>query len=228
MKGTRFSPLQQQSQTTNKGFTLIEVLLAVFIASIVLSVLYASFFQVLKAKEKVEEELELYHEARIVFSKMTKDLVTAFPRGSVNSDFSNIASPFFIGSEDGNNSSLTFTSLSRRPSQDARESDQTEISYFLEPVEDAPDLFALIRRDNPTIGNDKGGTQYPISERIVGFKVSYLGAASFESENQELAFEWNSDETTSLPAAVNINLTMRSPRGEDIEFNSLVLIPVVD
>jgi len=228
MKGTRYLQLQQQSQTTNKGFTLIEVLLAVFIASIVLSVLYASFFQVLKAKEKVEEELELYHEARIIFSKMTKDIATAFPRGSVNSESLSAAYPFFLGSEDGNHSSITFTSLSRTPAKDVKESDQTEISYFLEPAEDAPELFALMRRDNPTIGNDEGGTQYAISERIVGFKVSYLGAASIESENQELAFEWNSDEQSSLPRAVNINLTMRNPRGEDIEFNSLILIPVVD
>ncbi|TDI88813.1 MAG: prepilin-type N-terminal cleavage/methylation domain-containing protein [Candidatus Dadabacteria bacterium] len=228
MKGTRYLPLQQQSQTTNKGFTLIEVLLAVFIASIVLTVLYASFFQILKAKEKVEEELELYHETRVIFSKMTKDLVTAFPRGIVNSDSSNLKYPFFIGSEDGNNSSLTFTSLSRRPAKGARESDQTEISYFLEPAEDTPDLFVLIRRDNPTIGTDGGGAQYPISERIVRFKVSYLGNTSIGNDNQELEFEWNSNETSSLPTAVNVNLTIRSPRGEDIEFNSLIIIPVVD
>ena len=220
--------MQQQSQTTNKGFTLIEVLLAVFIASIVLAVLYASFFQILKAKEKVEEELELYHEARVIFSKMTRDLATAFPRGSVNSDSSNIASPFFIGNQEGNHSSLTFTSLSRTPAKDARESDQTEISYFLEPAEDTPDLFALIRRDDPTIGTDEGGIQYPISERIAGFTVSYLADASTGSENQELTSEWNSNETSSLPTAVNVNLVLRSPRGEDIEFNSLILIPVVD
>ena len=220
--------MQQQSLTTNKGFTLIEVLLAVFIAALVLSVLYASFFQILKAKEKVEEELELYHEARIVLSKMTKDLATAFPRGSINSESSNITSPFFIGSEDGNHSTLTFTSLSRRPSKDSRESDQTEISYFLEPAEDEPDLFALIRRDNPTIGTEGGGTQYPISERVVRFKVSYIPSTSFGNNNQELAFEWNSNETSTLPAAVNVNLTMRNPRGEDIEFNSLIVIPIVD
>ena len=228
MKGTGYLPLQQQSQTTNKGFTLIEVLLAVFIASLVLSVLYASFFQVLKAKDKVEEELELYHEARVIFSKMTKDIATAFPRGTINSESSNITTPFFTGSEDGNHSTLTFASLSRRPTRDSRESDQTEISYFMQPVEDEPELFALIRRDNPTIGTEEGGLQYPISERLVGFKVSYLPSRLIVSANQELVFEWNSDETSSLPAAVNINLTMRTPRGEDIEFNSLVVIPVVD
>ena len=228
MKGIRCLKLRRQSQTTNEGFTLIEVLLAVFIASIVMAVLYASFFQIIKAKDKVEEELELYHEARVIFSKMTRDLVSAFPRGSVNSNSLSSVSDFFIGSQENNFSTLTFTSLSRIPAKDSKESDQTEISYFLEPTEDDPDLFALMRRDDPTIGADEGGSQYPISERMVGFTVSYLGEVSQASENQELVFEWNSSETSSLPTAVNINIVLRSPRGEDIEFNSLILIPVAD
>ncbi len=227
MKGRKYIKLQQRSQTTDEGFTLIEVLLAVFIASIVMAVLYASFFQILKAKEKIEQELELYHEARVVFSKMTKDLVTAFPRGRVNSDSDN--SDFFVGTQEGNHSTLRFTALSRTPAKGAIESDQTEISYFVVPVDENDlNLFALIRRDDPTIGTDEGGSEYPISESIVAFNVSYLGATSSVSENEELKFEWDSKELATLPNAVNVNLVLRGPRGEDVEFNSLILIPVVN
>ncbi len=60
----------------------MEVLLAIFIGSIVLTALYASFFQIIKAKERIEEELDLYHEARVVMAKVTKDLAMAYPRGS--------------------------------------------------------------------------------------------------------------------------------------------------
>ena len=222
--------MRQQSQTTNDGFTLIEVLLAVFIASIVMAVLYASFFQIIKAKEKVEEELELYHEARVIFSKMTKDLATAFPRGavnSINSTISNASSDYFLGAQEGNFSTLRFTSLSRTPAKDAKESDQTEISYFVIPTEDDPELYSLMRRDDPTIGVDGGGSEYPISERIVEFTLSYMGQPSLTAENQELAFEWNSTES-SMPNAVNVNMVLRSPWGEDIEFNSLILIPIAN
>ena len=84
-----------------------------------------------------------------------------------------------------------------------------------------------MRRDDPTIGIDGGGSEYPISERIVEFILSYLGEPSPSTENQELAFEWNSVES-SLPNAVNVNIVLRSPRGEDIEFNSLILIPIAN
>lgn len=227
-KGTRCLKLQQQSQTTNDGFTLIEVLLAVFIASIVMAVLYTSFFQVLKAKEKVEQELELYHEARVIFSKMTKDLATAFPRGRVNSETASAASDFFLGTREGKHSAVKFTSLSRSSALNAKESDQTEITYFVQLASEYdPELFALMRRDDPTIGTAGGGSEYPISERIVGFTVSYLGEVSLNSENQELSFEWDSSESSSLPNAVNVNIVLRGPRGEDVEFNSFILIPVV-
>ena len=158
---------------------------------------------------------------------MTKDLATAFPRGNVNSVISNTNSDYFIGGQEGNFSTLTFTSLSRTPAKNAKESDQTEISYFIEPTENDLELFSLMRRDDPTIGIDGGGSEYPISERIVEFTLSYLGEPSTSTENQELAFEWNSVES-SLPNAVNVNIVLRSTRGEDIEFNSLILIPIVN
>ncbi len=226
MKGTMHSQSQLQYRTTNGGFTLIEVLIAIFIGAIILTVLYASFFQIVKAKERVEEELELYHEARVIMSKMTKDIVTAFPRGLVNSDETNITTPFFLGTRDGNYSSLSFTALSRTPGHNSKESDQTEISYYLEPIPNS-DLFALMRRDNPTIDNEEGGTQYPLSERIAGFNLAYITGTGSEDETGEYAYEWNSNETASMPAGVYIELILRNPRGENITFNTMVAIPIV-
>lgn len=219
--------MRRRYRTTDSGFTLIEVLLAVFIGSIVLMVLYASFFQINKAKARIEEELDLYHESRIIMSKITRDLATAFPRGLVNATSTNIEAPFFLGSDEGGKSRLSFTSLSRTPTQDARESDQTEISYYLEPVEDS-DLFALMRRDDPTIESDAGATQYPLSERVVSFNLTYLAQIPDNGEPQGFTTEWNSNETLSLPAAVNVNIALRNPRGEDIQFSTMVVIPVVN
>lgn len=218
---------QRPYPTTNKGFTLIEVLIAIFIGAIVLTVLYASFFQIIKAKENVEEQLELYHEARVVISKITKDLVTAFPRGLVNSKTTNIAEPFFYATKENGQSELSFTSLARTPTQGSRESDQTEISYFTEPIPNT-DLYALIRRDNPTLENEAGGTQYPLSERIVGFNLSYLYTTPEGDGSQEFTAEWNSNETLEIPTGVNVEIIMRTPRGEDLEFSTLVIIPVVN
>ena len=205
----------------------MEVLLAIFIGSIVLTALYASFFQIIKAKERIEEELDLYHEARVVMAKVTKDLAMAYPRGLVNSESTNITLPYFYGVQDGNFSTLIFTALSRSPAHGTRESDQTEISYYLLPVPDS-DLFALMRRDNPTIENEEAGTQFPLSERVVGFRLTYFAGPNELGEIPEPTLEWNSNEMQSLPRAVNVEIMMRDPRGENIEFSSMITLPIVD
>ncbi|MFI5322316.1 MAG: type II secretion system protein J [Thermodesulfobacteriota bacterium] len=217
----------QRSRTTDRGFTLLEVLLAIFIGSIVLTVLYASFFQITKAKDRIEEELDLYHEARVVMSKITNDLTTAYPRGLVNSQTTNIATPYFYGVKEGNQSKLFFTSLSRTPNQNARESDQTMIGYFLQPIQDS-DLFALMRSDNPTFETDTGGTQYELSERIVSFNLTYVSSAPAGGATPEYTTEWNSNDTQSLPLAVNVDFIMRNPRGENIEFSTMVAITIAN
>lgn len=221
MRAKKILKLQLRFLTSSKGFTLLEVLLAIVIGAMVLTVLYASFFQIIKAKDSAESALELYHETTIVFSKMTEDLQAAYPRGTVYSDSTSAGSlPYFIGNKEGGQSTLSFTSLSREPNTNSRDSDQAEISYYLEPIPKG-DLFFLMRRENPSIGNDSGGTQYPISESVVEFNVAYV----FGGE-EELLGEWDSTQTGSLPRAVEIKLTMRSPVGEDVTFSTLILLPV--
>jgi general secretion pathway protein J len=205
-----------------KGFTLIEVLLAIFIGSIVLTVLYSSFFQIIKAKDVAESELDLYHEARVVFSKMTEDFESAYPRGEVFNNSLISDASFFSGTKEGDNSRVTVTSLSRKPALNSIDSDQAEISYYLEPVPQS-DLFYLMRDENPRIGTDSGGIKYPISESLVRFNLRYMT----ENDSEEsFVDEFNSYHTGSLPKVVEVTLTMRSPRGEDVEFSTLILIPL--
>src|SRR3989337_2407019 len=174
----------------SRGFTLIEVLLAALIGAMVLTVLYASFFQIINAKDSAESELELYHEVRIIFSKMTEDLAMAFPMGMIYSVKGSSPSLFFVGEVEGKNSSVAFTALSHK------------------------------RGINPRIGSTSVAIQYPLSESVVGFNLTYLSG-----DGEEFIDVWDSSQTNSLPKAVDVTLTMRSSRGEDVVFNSLILIP---
>lgn len=219
MKAKKILKSQWRFLISDSGFTLLEVILAIVIGAIVLTVLYSSFFQVIKAKESTENTLELYHEINIVFSKMTEDLQAAYPRGEVYTDLASTGSlSYFVGKKEGEQSTLSFTSLSREPSRKSRDSDQAEISYYLEPIPNS-DLFFLMRRENPRIGTNTGGAQYPISEHVVELNIAYVSG-------EELVDEWDSTLTGSLPRAVEIGLTVASPGGEDVRFNALVLVPV--
>lgn len=207
------------------GFTLLEVLLAIFIGAIVLTVLYASFFQIISAKDSVEDKLELYHEARVIISKMTEDLSMAYPRGMIYPVQGASASSFFVGKAEGQQgefSSVDFMSLSHAAGINSGDSDQTEITYYLKPVPQS-DLFFLMRRENPRMGGSSSVVEYPVSERVVGITLTYM-----MSNGGGFINNWDSAQTASLPKAVGITLTLKSAKGEDYEFNSIVLIPMAN
>ncbi len=224
MKGEKSLNSHWRWLTSNRGFTLIEVLLAIFIGAIVLTVLYASFFQIINAKDSAEDKLELYHEARVIISKMTEDLSMAYPRGMIYPVQGASASSFFVGKAEQQvgRSSIDFTSLSHAAGINSGDSDQAEITYYLKSVPQS-DLFFLMRRENPRIGSDSSAIEYPLSERVVGLTLSYM-----RTDGDEFITDWDSAQTSSLPRAVNITLTLRSAKGEDVEFNSIVLIPIAD
>jgi type II secretory pathway component PulJ len=195
------------------------LLLSILIGAIVLTVLYSSFFQIINAKDSAESELELYHEVRVVFSKMTEDLAMAYPMGLVFPVEDRAPSSFFLGKVEGENSSVEFTALSHKRGINSQDSDEAVISYFLEPIPES-DLFLLMRSENSRIGSDSSAIRYALSERVVGLNLFYLS-----TNGEEFLDAWDSVQTNSLPKAVEIRLTMRSSNGEDIVFSSLVLIP---
>ncbi|MGQ0794019.1 MAG: prepilin-type N-terminal cleavage/methylation domain-containing protein [Deltaproteobacteria bacterium] len=214
--------LRSQHRNSAEGFTLLEVLLAVFIGSILLTALYSSFFQIIKAKDTVETELEAYHEARTILARLSRDFEAAYPRGRVFPT-SLAAEDFFLGTRaSGGQSAVTFTSLSHDAGLNPRDSDQALISYYLAPLPDG-DLFYLMRRESSKIGVEGDALEYPISDRVVAFEILY-----FRNTEEGFVPEWSSAQSASLPRAVAVALTMRSPRGEDLRFESFVAIPAAN
>jgi general secretion pathway protein J len=80
-----------------KGFTLIEILIAVFILGIVLSTVYASYTGTFRTIRATETDAELYGMARTVLERMTRDLeATALWKGV----FTFTARPYNLGNRE--------------------------------------------------------------------------------------------------------------------------------
>lgn len=63
------------------GFTLIEVLVAVTMAATVLAAVYGIFASVSNAKSRLETDVEAYHQARVVFDRLGREIRGAVPTG---------------------------------------------------------------------------------------------------------------------------------------------------
>ena len=230
------SKSQRQFQT-KRGFTLLELLVAVFISALVLTLVGTSFFQIINAKEKVESQLELIHEARVVFSRIGRDLSNVYPRGKVANSAVIYPYPFFLATidEQTDNSRIEFTSFTRNPLDFNRESDQSEITYFIAEIEDDENfdeenqMYALIRKENPWFGNEEGGTQYPISERVKKFRLTFQNAKKIKDPllEQEDVVEWDASLLAgNLPKAVGVELVLTDDQGLDHTFNTLIIMPM--
>lgn len=225
-----------QWQTTKSGFTLIEVMIALFIGSLIFGVLYASFFQIMKSKDIAESELELYHEARVIIAKITQDLNAAYPHGNLYLKKSNYISkdPYFESKTENENSWLKFTSLSRAPSYNRPDSDQAQIAYYTleldeelrensEYADSETKLYSLYRSENPYMGGDEDGVAYSLSDRVVLFRLNYLNAQNIDVEESYVDI-WNSNENKGFPRAVDIYLVLRGPDQRDVEFRNLIYL----
>jgi general secretion pathway protein J len=58
----------------SSGFTLIEVIIAVMIGGLLLSSIYGVFGVVSAARDRLEDEGILYHQARIFFDRVNGEL----------------------------------------------------------------------------------------------------------------------------------------------------------
>ena len=212
------------------GFTLIEVLIVVAITVIVLTMLYSSFSQLITVKRRVETENELIQEANTILLKMRHDLVNAFPRGNINSEVSSpSAYSYFTGRLEGDNSRIVFTSFAKDPTHYSTQSGQSEISYYMVPLRgEREDMFALMRKDNYWIGNDEAGAAYPISERVLSFRVNFLSERSPASANEQEVWEWNSSVMRGFPKAVQVQIILLGVRGQEEAYSMIVAIPVAD
>lgn len=225
---------------SEKGFTLLEVLVAIFITAIITTILYASLFQIIHTKEKVETELELLHEARMIFSRLSKDLRNTYPRGRVSGIATSYPGFYFKGEKDivnEKNSRLSLASFTRSTedlnenSRFSRQSDQSQVLYFLEKLDNQDQLYALVRRENPWFGNEQGGTQYAISERVSRFSVNYIKGKKLKNASPALEvknlMEWNSGVSGSdYPKAVEIELVLRNNLGKDQLFSTTIFLPI--
>lgn len=137
-----------------RGFTLIEILIAVLIFAIIISILFSSFRAFIVSSETLKEEMNYYETIRVVFKRISMDLESLFvlqPPRYQKPEFNSEPDPFrLIGKEEtiGQTivSSLTFISIAHIKFADDPREGLSIISYYLK--ENTTKRFDLYRSDS--------------------------------------------------------------------------------
>lgn len=142
-----------RAQTLDRrGFTLMEVMLALGIFGIVTLTLYGTFARTLRSKGIAERRAEVTRVGRAAVGRMADEIASAYYPSALSGTA--IFRVLKSGSDDAPLDSLVFTALSARPAGiDGRETDQRMLAYFF------PRERSGLRRDGKAGagGADDGG-----------------------------------------------------------------------
>ena len=206
------------------GFTLVEVLLAIFILGLVMATVYVSYSGILKTSHQLEEEGSIYKMARTSMDRMIKDL----------SSLQSSSGSFDLRAEKKTMSkrefySLSFWSASHLP---FGENDSTgrpaAISYTVQEDEGGGS-FSLWRSDisgaKPSPGKNIGGG-FVICKNVDSWNLRFYDSTGNELES------WDSSSLTEqkgkVPVAVKIELALANLNDPEkpYKFMTKVFLPL--
>jgi general secretion pathway protein J len=151
--------------SSNRGFTLIEILIAVVLLGILSAALYGSYFTVLSARERASEGMEARRELGSTLDLIRREFAAArFDRDDkrlrfIVEDRDNFGRPA---------SSLELTTLIPSPGQGRKESGISAVRYRLEEKDKR---FILTRREQDIFFESADVSGYPQMEQISDFLV---------------------------------------------------------
>jgi general secretion pathway protein J len=212
------------------GMTLIEIMAAMAILAMVASLLYSAFVQTARTKERVESEMDRYHEIYSGMERIAQELSMAYTSAHRNpNEVLRTMITGFIAKDSGSNARVDFTSFShRRLYRNAHESDQNELGYFVTYDPKRSGVRVLARREQRRVDDDftKGGQSQILIDNVRSFELSFLDPIT-----AEWASTWDTTQTAMqpnrLPAQAKILLTVPNIRGRgpDQTFGTRTFFP---
>lgn len=214
-----------------RGFTLLEVILAVTVLALIGTMIYGGFSQTALNKARVEKDVDHSRIIHMALERMTREISMAYVSTHVNPSLDlRVSNTAFVGKDNGRQDRIDFTSFShQRLYRNARESDQNEISYFVTEHPDEPGMNVLARREQNRIDEDprRGGKSQILVENVEEFNVEY-----FDPLLSEWVDTWDTVNTLAqpnrLPTQVRIRLGVKDPRrpSKTQTFGTRVVIPI--
>jgi len=206
----------------DEGFTLIEILVATAIASIILLMAYASYRSIFDSIKRSIGRAEFYENVNLAIMKIDQDLSNTYYTRS-NKDIS------FVCESDRGNSRMFFTSVmhtdllfsgsSRMP---ARLSDIRGIGYYLREAKDTRGLFNLIKSEKFNYWEEDpetGGEESLLLPNVVSLKFEFQKGNDWDDN-------WDSRQNNLFPKSVMTTLVVKNYQAQEETFTFVTLMNI--
>lgn len=209
-----------------RGFTLMEIILATVLFSLLMASYYEVFTGVLELEEYARESRSFANVGPAVLDLIEDDIHSLYIHPRANDAFP------FRGNDDAMSSqpSDSFDFVSTRASIGEEQifgdswtkSPVNEIGYRVARSSTNRDSRRLFRRESYYVDGTPldGGEYYEVYDRVHAFDVTYVGYRVEEETNTEATddrlletFEsWDSEERKGYPTAIIVKLTIEAPQ----------------
>jgi len=225
--------LDQKGKIGQKGFTLLEILIAMFIFAVVLTTIFTSYTGTFRIIEETESQADIYAMARAVMIRIQEDLESIHikKRDASKTEGSSVERAIFLGESKKINGrdadNLRFLS---RAHLIFDETDETpgiaEISYYVSENETEENL-TLYRADRPELEapQEEGTGGLMLCDGLYSVNITYHDA------DGEIHETWDSSEDESkntLPKMVSILLEFENTKNAEKphKFMTRVALPM--
>ena len=220
--------LQDMKISKRNGFTLIEILIAIFILATVLTTVYAAYTGTFRIVKDTRRGDNIYSMARTAMNRMTKDMESVCSRkGSFKFASGEIEKEGFM--------ELSFLSSAHLNFYDEKSSGIAVISYFVMEG-DEKESCILKRKDELYWDKTEGAEEEVSRERgyILCEGLQSLIYNFYDSSGEEYDF-WNSEsdskaQNDKLPSVVSIQMDFINPDDKDrpYRFMTKVFLPMAE
>lgn len=203
------------------GVTLLEVLVASAVLSMIALMIYTAFDHTGRIRERLGGRQERDHVARVALNKISHDFRSAFLSAHMNTVPTLVASKTaMVGRDESPGDRVDMTTFThRRMVRGTHEGDACEVGYRVEARRGADRVYDLLRRESPRIDADplRGGTVDVLVPDIQTFNLRY-----YDPTIDQWIDSWDTTQATGqfwrLPSRVRINLLLRDPDGRDRKY----------
>ncbi len=193
-----------------EGFTLLEVMIAVAIMAVIVTVIYSSFFTAGRNVEQAEASRDATDLVRTLVAKIQNDIADAYFNAGMNPP----GTPITIfygkkvqpdpGDEKKRYDELYLTTLTNWRRPDSKETDLQEVGYYFKQKPDGSG-YVMMRREKRELSRDvpalEGGVEYAMTDRVAALQYRYYNGSSWSDE-------WDTRTQQRVPNVVEITLLL--------------------
>jgi general secretion pathway protein J len=206
-----------------RGFTLIEIMVAVSIVAIVTTLTWGAFKNTFNTKSQIEAQATRYRTVRLALERMAREISMAYV--SQNEDTSQAERRTrFYGKRHSDIDELMFSYFGhQRLYQDANECDTALVYYYSARDKEDSRKTNLMRRETRRLSNykidEQAGEADVVCDDVVKLQLSYWDARD-KIWREEWITTSADGQPDRLPSKVKITLTVRDERGKEVPFQT--------